>query len=102
VRRPFLVAPPAVTGPSFLRDRSLRHSSALGHNAAHGLHGQRGSGPTIETEGLASFSRQGLAALNETITGQAAVVAIIDQFKILMVVMLIASPLVLFLRKPAR
>jgi DHA2 family multidrug resistance protein len=47
-----------------------------------------------------AISTQGLAALNEAITGQAAVVAIIDQFKILMVVMLIVSPLVLFLRKP--
>jgi MFS transporter, DHA2 family, multidrug resistance protein len=34
------------------------------------------------------------------ITQQAAVVAVIDQFKILMLAMLIASPLVLFLRKP--
>jgi len=34
------------------------------------------------------------------ITQQAAVVAIIDQFKILMFAMLIVSPLVLFLRKP--
>ncbi|HEV2674736.1 MAG TPA: MFS transporter [Aliidongia sp.] len=49
-----------------------------------------------------TISRQALAALNETITGQAAVVAIIDQFKILMIVMLLVSPLVLFLRKPAR
>jgi DHA2 family multidrug resistance protein len=35
------------------------------------------------------------------ITGQAAVVAVIDQFKILMLAMLIVSPLVLFLRKPS-
>ena len=34
------------------------------------------------------------------ITGQAAVIAVIDQFKILMIAMLIVSPLVLFLRKP--
>ena len=34
------------------------------------------------------------------ITAQAAVVAVIDQFKILMIAMLIVSPLVLFLRKP--
>jgi DHA2 family multidrug resistance protein len=42
----------------------------------------------------------GLAALNEMVTQQAAVVAVIDQFEILMCVMLIVSPLVLFLRKP--
>ncbi len=50
--------------------------------------------------GAGSMSRQGLAMLNEAITGQAAVIAVIDQFKILMIVMLIVSPLVLFLRKP--
>jgi MFS transporter, DHA2 family, multidrug resistance protein len=34
------------------------------------------------------------------VTGQAAVIAVIDQFEILMFAMLIVSPLVLFLRKP--
>jgi MFS transporter, DHA2 family, multidrug resistance protein len=43
---------------------------------------------------------RGLATLNEMITQQAAVVAVIDQFEILMFAMLIVSPLVLFLRKP--
>lgn len=38
--------------------------------------------------------------LNEMITGQAAIVAVIDQFKSLMLAMLVVSPLVLFLRKP--
>jgi DHA2 family multidrug resistance protein len=47
-----------------------------------------------------SIDKAGLAALNEMITQQAAVVAVIDQFKILMFAMLIVSPLVLFLRKP--
>lgn len=49
--------------------------------------------------GAGSLSAQALAGLNEMITGQAAVIAIIDQFKILMIVMLIVSPLVLFLSK---
>jgi DHA2 family multidrug resistance protein len=49
--------------------------------------------------GAASMSKHALAELNEMITGQAAVIAVIDQFKILMMVMLIVSPLVLFLRK---
>jgi DHA2 family multidrug resistance protein len=54
-------------------------------------------------QGAASMSKQALAGLNEAITGQAAVIAVIDQFKILMIVMLIASPLVLFLRRaPAK
>jgi len=48
----------------------------------------------------ASMSPQALAGLNEAITGQAAVIAVIDQFEILMIVMLVVSPLVLFLRKP--
>ncbi|MGA2293329.1 MDR family MFS transporter [Bradyrhizobium sp.] len=47
-----------------------------------------------------SIAKPGLALLNDMITQQAAVVAIIDQFKILMFAMLIVSPLVLFLRKP--
>lgn len=41
-----------------------------------------------------------LALVNEGVTGQAASVAIIGQFKLLMLVTLAASPLVLFLRKP--
>jgi MFS transporter, DHA2 family, multidrug resistance protein len=48
----------------------------------------------------ASTNMPSLAMLNEMITQQAAVVAVIDQFKILMLAMLIVSPLVLFLRKP--
>ena len=47
-----------------------------------------------------SIARPALARLNDMITAQAAVVAVIDQFKILMIAILIVSPLVLFLRKP--
>lgn len=47
-----------------------------------------------------AMSMQALAAMNDFVTGQAAMVAIIDQFKILMIAMLVVSPLVLFLRKP--
>ncbi|MGA7811068.1 DHA2 family efflux MFS transporter permease subunit [Bradyrhizobium sp.] len=47
-----------------------------------------------------SIGKPSLAMLNDMVTQQAAVVAIIDQFKILMFAMLIVSPLVLFLRKP--
>jgi MFS transporter, DHA2 family, multidrug resistance protein len=46
------------------------------------------------------MAKPGLAMLNGIITQQAAVIAVIDQFKILMFAMLIVSPLVLFLRKP--
>jgi DHA2 family multidrug resistance protein len=47
-----------------------------------------------------AIDKPALAMLNDMITQQAAVVAVIDQFKILMLAMLIVSPLVLFLRKP--
>lgn len=46
------------------------------------------------------FSGSGLAVLNDLVTGQAAIVAVIAQFKLLMVAMLIVSPLALLLRKP--
>ncbi|MGA0599101.1 MFS transporter [Caulobacter sp. KR2-114] len=50
----------------------------------------------------ASPAGAGLAALNEAVTGQAAMIAVIDQFALLMAVMLVASPLALLLRGPAR
>jgi len=50
--------------------------------------------------GALTMSLPALAELNEAITGQAAVIAVIDQFKILMIVMMLAIPFVLFLRKP--
>jgi DHA2 family multidrug resistance protein len=46
------------------------------------------------------LSGPGLAALNEMVTGQAAIVAVIDQFKLLMIAMLVVSPLVFLLRRP--
>jgi DHA2 family multidrug resistance protein len=52
--------------------------------------------------GAAAMSKETLAGLNEMVTGQAAVIAVIDQFKILMIVILAISPLVLLLRKPRR
>jgi DHA2 family multidrug resistance protein len=46
------------------------------------------------------FSGPGLAVLNEEVTGQAALIAVINQFKLLMVIMIVVSPLALLLRKP--
>jgi DHA2 family multidrug resistance protein len=46
------------------------------------------------------FSGSGLASLNELVTGQAALIAVVDQFKLLMIVLLAVSPLALLLRKP--
>jgi MFS transporter, DHA2 family, multidrug resistance protein len=47
-----------------------------------------------------SLSVQGLAMVNDLVTSQAAIVAVIGQFKLLMVAMLLVSPLVLLFRKP--
>jgi MFS transporter, DHA2 family, multidrug resistance protein len=47
-----------------------------------------------------SIAEPGLATLNDMITGQAALVGVIDQFEVMMIAMLIVSPLVLLLRKP--
>ncbi|PAY04594.1 MULTISPECIES: DHA2 family efflux MFS transporter permease subunit [Bradyrhizobium] len=49
---------------------------------------------------VGSIGAPGLAALNELVTQQAAVVAVIGQFEILMFAILVVSPLVLLLRKP--
>jgi DHA2 family multidrug resistance protein len=45
-------------------------------------------------------SVQTLEGLNETVTHQAAFIAVIGQFKILMLAMVVVCPLVVFLRKP--
>ncbi|MGE8063663.1 DHA2 family efflux MFS transporter permease subunit [Pseudomonas sp. NPDC089569] len=50
--------------------------------------------------GTASLPLPTVEGLNHLITHQAAFVAVIDQFKILMVAMLVVSPLIVFLRKP--
>lgn len=47
-----------------------------------------------------ALSGRALAMVNERVTGQAAIIAVIGQFKILMIAMLIVSPLALLLRKP--
>jgi DHA2 family multidrug resistance protein len=47
-----------------------------------------------------SIGQPGLAMLNDMITGQAALIGVIDQFKVMMIAILIASPLLLFLHKP--
>jgi DHA2 family multidrug resistance protein len=48
----------------------------------------------------ASIAEPRLATLNDMVTGQAAFIGVIDQFKVMMIAMMIVSPLVLFLRKP--
>jgi DHA2 family multidrug resistance protein len=46
------------------------------------------------------FAGRGLHVLNELLTGQAAIIALINQFKLMMIVILAVSPLALLLRKP--
>lgn len=46
------------------------------------------------------FAGAGLATLNDMITGQAALIGVIDQFKLLMFAILAVSPLALLLRVP--
>lgn len=55
-------------------------------------------GPVADATGRLAGAH--LAQINELVTGQAALIALIGQFKLLMIAMLIVSPLVLFLRKP--
>jgi DHA2 family multidrug resistance protein len=47
-----------------------------------------------------SIAAPKLATLNDALTGQAAFVGVIGQFKVMMIAMLIVSPLALFLRNP--
>lgn len=54
-------------------------------------------GPAAHASG--PLTLPALALTNEMVTGQAALIAVIGQFKLLMIVMLVVSPLVLLLRK---
>ena len=54
----------------------------------------------IAANTVGPIGKPGLAALNGMVTHQAATVAVIDQFEILMFAMLVVIPLVFFLRKP--
>jgi DHA2 family multidrug resistance protein len=55
-------------------------------------------GPVADATGKLAGAH--LAQINELVTGQAALIALIGQFKLLMIAMLVVSPLILFLRKP--
>jgi DHA2 family multidrug resistance protein len=51
-------------------------------------------------ESMSPFTASGRASLNEVITNQATIIAYIDDFKLLMIMSLVAVPLVIFLREP--
>jgi DHA2 family multidrug resistance protein len=61
--------------------------------------------PIFQTPGVAEHwsltSQAGLTALNGEITRQAATIAYLDDFRLMMYVMLLAMPLLLLLRRPA-
>ncbi|NWD67363.1 DHA2 family efflux MFS transporter permease subunit [Pseudomonas gingeri] len=77
----------AVVQASFFNNTQAMHLALVSHLSAYRM--------------ATSTSLPALGALNEMITGQAAFIAIIDQFKLLMWAMLLVCPLVLLLRKPA-
>ncbi len=73
------------------------------YNNTQAMHGALAKNITpyrAAAHAAAALPKHGLAHLNDMITGQAALIGVIGQFKILMVVMLVVSPLVLLLRKP--
>ncbi|HVI53658.1 MAG TPA: DHA2 family efflux MFS transporter permease subunit [Luteibacter sp.] len=74
----------------FYNNTQAMHLALAKHLRAHG--------PSAQL--VADHSAAHLAVVNEWVTGQAAVVAIIGQFKLLMIAMLVVSPLVFLLRKP--
>ena len=76
----------AVVQACFFNNTQAMHQALASHLTAYRV--------------AASTSLPTLGGLNELITGQAAFIAIVDQFKILMWAMLLVSPLVLLLRKP--
>ncbi|WP_248744960.1 DHA2 family efflux MFS transporter permease subunit [Pseudomonas sp. MWU12-2037] len=76
----------AVVQACFFNNTQAMHQALASHLTAYRM--------------AASTSLPALGALNEMITGQAAFIAIVDQFKILLWVMLLVSPLVVLLRKP--
>ena len=47
-----------------------------------------------------SMAEPRLATLNDMVTGQAAFIGVIDQFKVMIIARLMVSPLVVFLRTP--
>ena len=72
------------------------------YNNTHAMHMALASHltPYSAAAHSAAPSLQAMAGLNEMITGQAAFIGVVGQFKILMFAMLVVSPLVIFLRKP--
>ncbi len=72
----------------------------LQQHPGHAPRARQASHPIAPSPMSRVRSQAGARRAQRHVTRQAAFVAVIDQFKILMFVMLIVSPLVLFLRKP--
>ena len=54
----------------------------------------------VRADNLNKLAPAGVAALNAEATRQAAMVAYIDDFKLMMLIVILAAPLILLLRKP--
>jgi DHA2 family multidrug resistance protein len=86
----------SVTGSLLISNTQVNHASIAAlitpfNHALHGAAAARFWNPA---------TAPGAAALNAVITRQATIIAYIDDFKLMMVVTLLAMPLVLLLRKP--
>lgn len=77
----------AVVQVFFFNNTQMMHSALVSHLTPFGA--------------ALPASLQALERLNHGVTHQAAFIALMGQFKVLLLAMLVVSPLVLFLRKPA-
>jgi MFS transporter, DHA2 family, multidrug resistance protein len=75
----------------WVRNTQVMHSSLAGHVTSHAI-----SGHAIG----ALTSAQAVAALNQQVTAQAAMVAYVDDFHLMLVLTLVATSALLFVRKP--
>jgi EmrB/QacA subfamily drug resistance transporter len=82
----------AVVQTFFFSNTQAMHQSMASHLTPYAA-----AGRAVTT----STPLHAIAGLNEMITGQAAFIAVVDQFKILMLAMVVLIPLAVFLRKPA-
>jgi DHA2 family multidrug resistance protein len=76
----------------------ILHASLANHVTAY----NRLAHPPFLTHGLDIATKAGLAALNVEVTNQAAMIAYIDDYKLMMIIAIAAIPLILILRKAGR
>lgn len=79
------------------RNTQLMHASLAGHITPYKL-----DNPAFSSSHIDPNSLSGLAALNHVITNQAAMIAYLDDYKLMMVLTLAVIPLLVLLRPPAK